>query len=202
MVSLKINTIKTSFLDVKSFSVSAKQVVFIRGESGSGKSLLLRAIADIDLNEADISLNGQQRDSISAVEWRKQVSLLPARAQWWGDCIEDSLQCSLEDLVSLSLPENILHQEIASISSGENQRLALLRLLQHKPKVLLLDEPTANLDSSSMEKMERFIIGYLKNNNAGAIWVSHDAEQIKRVSLQIESHCLDIEKGQLEAKHD
>ena len=66
-------------------------------------------------------------------------------------------------------------------SSGEKQRLSILRLLANRPKVLLLDEPTANLDAENTRNVEALLIDYLTENNAVALWVSHDHAQLKRV---------------------
>ena len=195
---LDIKYISSNFLNIEALCVKSGEVAFIRGESGSGKSLLLRAIADIDLNKAEILLDRQVREDISAPQWRQQVALLPAQAQWWGEVIGDSLSCSPDELKKLSLNKDILAQPISSISSGENQRLSLLRLLQNKPKVLLLDEPTANLDQISQLNVERYIIAYITKNKASAIWVSHDAEQIKRVSQQLICKTYIMKHGELD----
>lgn len=76
-------------------------------------------------------------------------------------------------------------------STGERQRFALLRLLENKPRVLLLDEPTAALDEKNTLAVETLLLNYLKNHQAAAIWVSHDPEQLQRVAtkrLHIKKH--------------
>ena len=54
-------------------------------------------------------------------------------------------------------------------------------MLANKPRVLLLDEPTANLDAQNTHKVEALIAHYLRANNAAAIWVTHNHEQLARV---------------------
>jgi ABC-type iron transport system FetAB ATPase subunit len=71
---------------------------------------------------------------------------------------------------------------VARLSSGERQRLALLRLLANTPRVLLLDEPTANLDPASTLRVEAVIGEFRKTHRAAVIWVSHDPAQIARVA--------------------
>jgi ABC-type iron transport system FetAB ATPase subunit len=72
----------------------------------------------------------------------------------------------------------------------------LLRLTAgRQPAVLLLDEPTANLDPASVERVERYLLALLRDRGAGMIWVSHDAAQISRVATR----AMRIECGRLEA---
>ncbi|HEA25491.1 MAG TPA: ATP-binding cassette domain-containing protein, partial [Ectothiorhodospiraceae bacterium] len=75
-------------------------------------------------------------------------------------------------------------QHVSECSTGERQRLALFRLLQNQPQVLLLDEPTSGLDQGSARQVEALILDYIKDNQAAAIWVSHDPEQCRRVATR------------------
>ena len=166
----------------------------LRGESGSGKSLLLRSIADLDEHQGEALLDDHLCSETPAPTWRKQVALLPAESHWWFDTVGEhfsDMDESLRD--SLGFDIQVLDWQVSRLSSGEKQRLGLLRLLQHKPKVLLLDEPTANLDQENTIIFERIVAEYLRNNDACAIWVSHDMSQLSRVS----SECYEMQQGQL-----
>ena len=76
----------------------------------------------------------------------------------------------------------MLDEPVARLSSGERQRFALLRLLANRPRVLLLDEPTANLDPDNVTRVENLIAAYLSTEDAAVLWVSHDPLQISRVA--------------------
>jgi hypothetical protein len=70
----------------------------------------------------------------------------------------------------------------ARCSTGEKQRLALLRSLMQGPAVLLLDEPTGNLDQDSTRRVEALLDDYRQQQSAALLWVTHDPEQIRRVA--------------------
>jgi ABC-type iron transport system FetAB ATPase subunit len=65
--------------------VSAGEIVTLRGASGSGKTLLLRAIADLDPHEGEAFLGGVARSAMSGPEWRRRVRFVAAEAAWWAD---------------------------------------------------------------------------------------------------------------------
>lgn len=159
------------------------EVVCISGDSGSGKSLLLRAIADLIEHKGDALLDEQKCAELSPVQWRKWVGFLPAESAWWLDKVGDhfSNDNSLY-LAQLNLPDACLSWDVSRCSTGEKQRLAIARLLENKPKALLLDEPTASLDPVSVIAVESLIKRYAKEFQVPVIWVSHDQEQIKRLA--------------------
>lgn len=167
------------------FSLVAGQCMSIRGASGSGKSLLLRCLADLDPHQGRIYLNGAEHLSLTAPQWRCKVGLMPATPVWWYDTVGEHLERKhLPHLEALGFSSDVLSWNIERLSSGEQQRLALVRLLAHEPEVLLLDEPSANLDQSNTQQMETLVLSYLKQRQAVAVWVSHDAEQASRVAQQ------------------
>ena len=73
---------------------------------------------------------------------------------------------------------------MARLSSGERQRLALLRLLSRNPKALLLDEPTANLDDVNQQRVEALVEAYRQAHGAPVLWISHDVAQQRRVATR------------------
>ena len=166
-----------------SFSLDAGECLCLSGPSGTGKSLLLRAIADLDPHEGSVWLDGTASDAIAPALWRCRVGLLPPDSSWWLpraiDHFHDGQPLPLD---SLGLEPGLLGEPVARLSSGERQRLALLRLLANTPRVLLLDEPTANLDPASTLRVEAVIGEFRKTHQAAVIWVSHDPAQIARVA--------------------
>lgn len=182
MTTLTIDGI--SVLNLKPFNLEiGKKILCLSGASGSGKSLFLRAIADLIEHKGDVFLNKHKCSNTNPVVWRKWVGLLPAESAWWKDKVSDHFtEIDYDYCEKLNLPDDCFDWEVSRCSTGEKQRLALLRLLAQKPKVLLLDEPTASLDPSSVLAVEALIKDYAKKFNVPVIWVSHDPEQIKRIA--------------------
>ncbi|MES9903218.1 MAG: ATP-binding cassette domain-containing protein [Sedimenticola sp.] len=154
----------------------------LTGPSGCGKTRLLRALADLDPHQGEVRLDDKALAEIAPPQWRQQVGLLPAESHWWEDRVKGHFKAAADELLeSLALPPECMEWSIQHISSGERQRLALARLLSGLPRVLLLDEPTANLDQQNIHRVEAIIEFYLKLHNATVLWVSHDPAQRLRL---------------------
>ena len=167
-----------------SLQLAAGEVLCLFGVSGSGKSQFLRAVVDLELHQGAVFLHGVEQQQMVAPLWRRKVAYLPAESGWWATRVGEHFvtQPTAEQLGRLGLDGAILTREVDGISSGERQRLGLLRLLVQRPQVILLDEPSANLDPDSTLKMEQVVRGYLQEAQAAAIWVSHDPLQRERIA--------------------
>lgn len=185
MTILQLNNFKV--LKLKPFNLELEGVLMcLSGASGEGKSLLLRAIADLIVHEGEAYLNEKKCSETNPVLWRKWVGFLPAESAWWMDKVGDHFsEESHEYFERLNLPIECLNWEVSRCSTGEKQRLAIVRLLMQQPKVLLLDEPTASLDAESVKRVETVIKNYIKKFHVPIIWVSHDQQQIKRLADRI-----------------
>lgn len=179
--------------------VQAGACVCVSGPSGAGKTRLLRAIADLDVHTGSVYLDGEPAQHIAPPQWRRRVALLPADSRWWAETVTEHFPADARpDFAAVGLSGDAMGWRIERLSSGERQRLALLRLLANRPEVLLLDEPTANLDARSVERVEALIAAYRREHRAAVLWVSHDAEQIERVGG---AH-LRLERGRVKANPD
>tara|TARA_E500000305_G_scaffold68472_1_gene54586 strand:- start:29 stop:628 length:600 start_codon:yes stop_codon:yes gene_type:complete len=166
--------------------VAAGECVALRGRSGSGKSLVLRAIADLDPADGTVVLDGRERDTMSAPDWRRQVGYLPAEPGWW----EERVATHFTDWSAcrpmaerLGLDPAAGDWSISRLSSGERQRLGLVRLLENRPRCLLLDEPTAALDEAATAVVEDLVAEHCEAGGC-CLFVTHDPSQFARVARQ------------------
>ncbi len=165
-------------------SLPVQELGGISGASGSGKSLLLRGITDLLEATGDVFWQGCRCADVPAPVWRQRVGLLPANPVWWYDRVGEHFQGKPSEMLSrLGFDVDVLKWDVARLSSGEKQRLALTRLLDRRPECLLLDEPTANLDSASAEGVVELIRAYLSEQETAraVLLVSHDLSLLKQV---------------------
>lgn len=176
-------------------TVAPGECVAVMGPSGAGKSLLLRAIADLDSATGKVRLDGVDRESMSAPQWRQQVAYLASDAGWWADTVAEHFihwGDATVDAAALGLPAEAGSWLVARLSSGERQRLALIRILAGSPRVLLLDEPTANLDEAVGLKVESLLRDRLAADSA-IVLVTHDRVQARRLCGRL----MMVEQGQV-----
>src|ERR1700719_3702230 len=134
---LQVRDLRTSILKLASFSLSAGEALAVRGPSGAGKTLLLRAVADLDPNEGVVTLEGRERSTMSGPEWRRLVGYVPAEPGWWADTVGEHFtdwSAALAVVGALGLPDGIANWQIARLSTGERLRLALVRALSVGPR--------------------------------------------------------------------
>src|SRR6478735_824083 len=179
---LNVSGLRRLHLSV-SFDLQDGECVALQGPSGVGKTLLLRSIADLDPNEGTVKLDGTLREAMPAPAWRKHVTYLAAEPGWWSDTVQDHFTAwddALPLVKRLGLPDDCGPWPIQRLSTGERQRLGLVRGLMLRSRVLLLDEPTSALDSASAAAVESLIAERISNGTS-VIWSTHDDAQAHRV---------------------
>ena len=166
--------------------MQAAECICLTGPSGAGKSMLLRAIADLIPHGGDARLDELDCSQMKPTQWRKQVGYLPAESHWWSERVGDHFSDADPDAFrQLGFEPQVLDWQVSRLSTGEKQRLSLLRLLANQPRALLLDEPTASLDAANVGNAEALILEYRQQQQAPVIWVSHDPAQIQRVADRV-----------------
>jgi UDP-glucose/iron transport system ATP-binding protein len=158
----------------------------ITGASGAGKSLFLRLIADLDPNRGKVWLDGRERATFPAPAWRRQVVYAAAESGWWHADVAAHFappqRAAAKKLADrLGLDPALFEGPVSRLSTGERQRLALIRAFLLASPVLLLDEPTGPLDPDSTARVEAVLAERLADGTAIVI-VSHDAAQAARLA--------------------
>lgn len=192
---LQVTNLTRLLIGPISFAISDGECVAITGPSGTGKSVLLRAIADLDPNDGFVQTSDLERSNTPAPRWRKHVAMLPAESGWWHERVASHFHnpaLAREKLPSVGLSKDAMDWEVARLSTGEKHRLALLRCLEADPKVLLLDEPTAALDHDTTLQIESLLKRLLASGTSILI-VTHDVAQAGRMADRI----LHLENGTL-----
>jgi len=197
---LCLDRVSVGRLQAVSLTVGRGRVACLSGPSGCGKTRLLRALADLEPHRGRIFLDGREQASMPAHQWRQQVMLVPADSQWWFDEVgahfPGSARAGLPQ--ALGLADEVMAWPASRLSSGERQRLALYRALVLQPRVLLLDEPTANLDTAATLSVERWLLQEIRRRQLAVLWVAHDPEQIRRVAdarYRIRETCVEPDDG-------
>jgi putative ABC transport system ATP-binding protein len=161
------------------------QCVAITGPSGAGKSLFLRMVADLDPSDGEFFLDDIERRTLPAPAWRRKVMYSAAEPGWWHERVADHFTGEAMDFAQttaprLALAPTLLDEPVVQLSTGERQRMALIRTLALHPPVLLLDEPTGPLDEHSTVLVEN-LLGERLAAGIMIIMVTHSAAQAARL---------------------
>jgi ABC-type iron transport system FetAB ATPase subunit len=165
--------------------LAAGECLAITGPSGSGKSLFLRMVADLDPGQGEVFLDGVERRTIPAPAWRRKVVYSAAEPGWWHERVADHFHDEAMDFARamaprLALAPSLLDGQVLQLSTGERQRMALIRSLALASPVLLLDEATGALDEDSTVLVENLLRERLAAGVAIAV-VTHSAAQAARL---------------------
>ncbi|MEO1281131.1 MAG: ATP-binding cassette domain-containing protein [Pseudomonadota bacterium] len=185
---LRIEKLKIPHVPPLSFSIAEGTCCSIEGPSGSGKTRILRAIADLEPSNGQVFLSGIERNETPGFEWRRKVRYVSAEPGWWTPTARQAFPKERTDAVErlcerLGLDANLLDRDLDVVSTGERHRIAFVIALSDDPAVLLLDEPTGNLDAGNTALIEEQI-RYLLLSNRIVVLVSHDPAQIERLADQ------------------
>ena len=196
---LQVDDLRRPGLGPISFHIDDGECLALTGPSGAGKTLLLRALVDLDPNQGRATAAVRGRADLQAPDWRRLVAYLPAESGWWMDRVGDhwpDREAARLLLAALGFtdPEAVLSWPVARLSSGERQRVALARGLLGVARVLLSDEPTSALDTENCALVEDLLQARL-SQGAAALLVSHDAAQVARLA----GRSLNMEQGRLVA---
>ncbi|MDD6771805.1 MAG: ABC transporter ATP-binding protein [Inconstantimicrobium porci] len=187
-----------------SFSIEDGEFVGIMGPSGSGKTTLLNMISTVDKpTSGEITINGKNPSKLNGDELalfrRRELGfvfqdfnlidtltlgeniILPLTL----DGVDDKIQINeLKRIADILGIEKIINKRTFEVSGGQSQRAAIARAVIHKPKLLLADEPTGNLDSKAAEDVMELFQKINEEEKVTTVMVTHDpvsASYCKRI---------------------
>jgi len=194
-------------LDQVSLAIEAGSFTAVMGPSGAGKSSFLRVLNLLHSPSSGTLLyQGQAVANYDIRELRRQIGYVLQKPYLFGTTIRDNLEYPYQLLKQqpngpeikqyldkVNLPSTIIDKNNSDLSGGEQQRVALVRSLLVKPKVLLLDEVTASLDESNAELIEQLVMAEQQLNKLTVLLITHSADQAKRLA----DHILYLVQGQV-----
>ncbi|HHX8654433.1 TPA: ABC transporter ATP-binding protein [Vibrio diabolicus] len=200
------------------FTLNTGASVALTGASGSGKSTLLNVIAGFEpLSEGELWLDGYNTVAWKDPQWShfrhqklgvifQQFNLLtPLNVQqniafplnlnqqkWndWCDYLVETLGIS-----------QLLDRHISALSGGQQQRVAIARALAHKPKLLLADEPTGNLDQKAGLEVMKLLSEITTQGNTAVLLVTHSPDCAEFMQTQLRLKDGRLENSQLHNSH-
>ncbi|MCL4180190.1 MAG: ABC transporter ATP-binding protein [Verrucomicrobia bacterium] len=178
-------------IDLPAFRLEARQQVAMSGESGSGKTTLLNLIAGISTPDSgSIRVGGHEMTSLSeSARDRLRATTIGYIFQTFNllqgyTCLENvllgmSFGPGADRAVAVGLLERVglgarLRHYPRQLSSGQQQRVAVARALANRPRLVLADEPTGNLDQRNARESLSLIREVCRESGAALLLVSHD----------------------------
>ncbi len=177
-------------LDGVDFALAGGTLAEVVGPSGSGKTTFLLALARLLPGvTGELALEGAYADGIAPQTWRTRVALLPQRPALVPGTVADNLRLPwtlkvrhgeqppaddalVDALAGVGLADVAPGRDVSRLSVGQIARIALLRVMLARPRVLLLDEPDASLDDASAAEVAR-LTGAFVAEGGGVVRVSH-----------------------------
>jgi tungstate transport system ATP-binding protein len=184
-------------LDLPSFDVHQGEFLAILGPTGAGKSTLLRLLHFIDAPEAGrLTFEGRPIPSPAPLEIRRSIGMIFQRPVMLSGSVRDNVAFGLkmrgvrdarrvDDLLSRFNLMHLSRREARMVSGGEMQRLALARALASRPRVLLLDEPAANLDPGHVGVVEGIIREAHREDGTTIVMATHNLGQARRLAQRV-----------------
>ncbi|TVX97888.1 ATP-binding cassette domain-containing protein [Paenibacillus cremeus] len=177
-------------------AIGSKERIALLGASGQGKSTLLRIVGQLDRpDEGELYLENRPSNQWKPQDWRSKVCYVAQQPIMLPGSVEDNLrtvstlhrrpfeaELARALMAQCGLQDKAWQSNASELSGGEKQRVALVRSLLLRPRVLLLDEITSALDQNSKQAVEQLLREWHAAEETAMLWVTHDLQQARSVS--------------------
>src|SRR4051812_25559534 len=181
-------------VDNVSFSVGTREIVGLLGPNGAGKTTTINMILGVLEPSAGtiaiegIDLKAKRRDAMARTNFAAVDAPLPGNLTVYHNLrifgliyeVKDLRNRIEELLVELEL-ERFRNSKCGVLSSGEQTRVGLAKAMLNRPRLLLLDEPTASLDPAKAREVRARIRTMVEECEAGVLWTSHNMLEVQEV---------------------
>jgi ABC-2 type transport system ATP-binding protein len=185
-------------VDGLSFDVRAGEIFGLLGPNGAGKTTTLRMLAGLILPTAgEIRIDGDLLTDLSGPALRKRIGFLTETPGLWEQLTVHDNLLTYAKLFGITQPQSFVDASLrrfdlwdrrndraAVLSKGMKQKLALARALLHAPSILLLDEPTANLDPQTARGVRELLL-QLRNDGCAIVVSTHNLDEVERVADRV-----------------
>ena len=198
VINLVKNFDEQSVIKNISFNVKKNSIVGILGKNGAGKTTLLGMLLGlITPTKGDIFILGKnlklnKKEILSEINFQSPYVDLPKKMT-----VEQNLSfysrlygvknfnIVIENLVDDLKIRDLIKKNYGSLSAGQKTKINLCKALLNKPKLLLLDEPTASLDPETSIFIRNYLLEYQKKNNSSILITSHNLNEVQAMCSNI-----------------
>ena len=177
-----------------SLNVSAGEIVGLLGPNGAGKTTTINMILGVlqpdagSVRIAGADLGSRRAEALSQVNFQAAYAPLPGNLTvrqnlaFFGRLyLVRDLHRRVQTLLSAFSLESLADTRCGLLSSGEQARAALAKALLNRPRLLLLDEPTASLDPATADDLRRLIRNLAMTERCAVVWTSHNMNEVEQV---------------------
>lgn len=200
-MKISLNNVKKYYrdrlvLDIEKLEIEKGKITGIIGPNGSGKSTLLNIISGLDTDYQGTicyDLEVINKDIYNKMTLVSQKPYLFKRRVYDNigyplkvrNIQKEEIKKNVDKIIDRLEIKDLREKKAHLLSGGESQKVSLARALVFEPELLLLDEPTSNIDPESIKILEREIVRFNKETEATVIIVTHNLEQSDRICDKI-----------------
>ncbi|HYB65547.1 MAG TPA: ABC transporter ATP-binding protein [Steroidobacteraceae bacterium] len=197
--ALRVRDLRKSYgevlaVDGVSFEVAAGEILGLLGPNGAGKTTIINTILAVltpssgSIRIGDLDVSRQRPLALARTNFAAVYASLPGNLtvaqnlRFFGLIYRVRfLQRRIEELLGQFQLEALRDTKCGVLSSGELTRVALAKALLNRPRLLLLDEPTASLDPAAARDMRSAIRALARDGGCGVLWTSHNMYEVEEV---------------------